>query len=61
MCAIQLCRHSLHADHAIWTVWRFDVFVVQKIVEVMTLQNIITYVGVFPLSKSHMDHVNHGT
>ena len=53
----QQYQHSLHADHVLWMVSAqlCDVFVVRKIVEVMTLialQNIVSHVGIFPFSKA---------
>ena len=50
-----IVTESLHADHMVWAVGLYDVFVVQKIVEVMTLivlQNIISHADLFPFSKA---------
>ena len=46
-----------------WYIWLCDVFVVQKIVKVMTLidlQNIVSHVDAFHVFKKPYRHVNHG-
>ena len=51
----QQYQHSLHPDHAAWTlVWLCDVFLVRKIVEIMTLiilLSIISHADVFPFFR----------
>ena len=60
----QQYQHSLNADHVLWTVhkilWCICYPENSRGNDIDCLANIASHVGVFPVFKTHIGHVNHG-